>query len=636
MNVSFIENNDLKNLIQFLISIRDLPTPTFNERVHLQLSRLKENKEQFSKLSDSLYTFLSGLFYVDSLTDAGINSNRGFFPEIKQRLKNRILPPVNQQRDVSGVISLVFTSRSHVLAFSKLSDDNWNTLIQMANAEQLCKDLKWQVQNALVILSHRFVSLGIDPYIVKKLPKVDDYQSPFFRLNLLMSEFLEGRASKESVSANLKECEEIFTYLKNNRHVTGISLHLTFLIRRAEQHIRRMEMLMDMHAAAGYEEKKKRIPKLVSTLVACEIGSNSIRNFFNENTDLLANRIANQTSGKGSKYIGFSKKENAKLLWSAMGGGIVVVFLVYIKHFIHQLHLPLLPEGILFGLNYGIGFLLMHLWHLTLATKQPAMTASFIAEQVESSFADRSSSRKLSFMMAQIIRSQFISLIGNLIIVLPICYISAWLLIELLDIRLFNYRESLDHVISNHFYLSGSLIFACITGVFLTLAGIIQGYYDNKVVFSQIPERIERHPFLNKIFSHKRMKKISAFIGKNMGAIAGSMLLGFFLGSTGNFGKFIGIPIDIRHVTISSGNFALAFAHGYILPKGFYLATFGSILLIGVINIISSFVLSFYIACRSRYLHNRQISLVLLRMLRDIVLNPGMFLFSKESRKNYS
>jgi site-specific recombinase len=636
MNLTFLKNSNLKNLIQFLISIRNLPTPTYNERVQLHLNRLKENTAQYHELSESLYSFLSNLFYVDSLTDAGINSNRGFFPEIKQRLKNRILPPVNQQQDVAGIIAQVFTRKSDVLALTKLSDNNWNTLLQLAKAEQLCKDLKLQVQNALVILAHRFVSLGIDPYIVKKLPKVDDYQSPFFRLNHVMSEFLEGRASKELLSANLKECEEVFTYLKNNRHVTGISLHLTFLIRRADQHIRRMEMLMDMHAAAGYEEKKIRIPKLVSTLVACEIGSNSIRNFFNENTDLLANRIANQTSGKGGKYIGFSKKENTKLLWSAMGGGLVVVFLVYIKHFIHQLHLPLLPEGILFGLNYGFGFLLMHLLHLTLATKQPAMTASFIAEQVEASVSDKGDSKKLSYMMAQIIRSQFISLIGNLIIVLPVCFISAWMLIELLDIRLFSYRESLDHVISNHPYLSGSLIFACVTGVFLTLTGIIQGYYDNKVVFSQIPERIERHPFLNKVFSKKRIKKWSVFIGKNLGAIAGSLLLGFFLGSTGNFGKFIGIPVDIRHVTISSGNFAIAFAHGYIFPKGFYVYTFGGILLIGIINIISSFVLSFYIACRSRYLHNRQISLVLLRMLRDILLHPGMFLFSKESRKDHS
>lgn len=630
MESALINNRPLRQLLRFVFSIKQLPADAFNIRLHKYVEELKHHPNEFNEISEAFYALLSGLFYVDSLTDAGINSNRGFFPELKQRIKNRILPPVNAQLDFSGVVTQLFSSKSDIAVLQKISNENWQTFLELAKAEKLCNDLKGQVQNALVILTHRFVTLGIDPYIVKKLPKVDDYQSPFFRLNLLMSEFLEGRSSKESVSINLKECEEVFTFLKNNGHVTGISLHLTFLIRRAEQHIRRLEMLMDIHAAEGYEEKKKRIPKLVSTLVACEIGSNSIRNFFNENTDLMANRIASQTSGKGSKYIGFTKKENVKLLWSAMGGGLVVVFLVYIKHFIHRLHLPLLPEGILYGLNYGIGFVLMHLWHLTLATKQPAMTASFIAEHVESGLAEKQPSGKLSQMMAQIVRSQFISLLGNLMVVLPLNFLSAWLLIKLFDVRLFSFRESLDHIVSNHPYYSGSLLFAFVTGIFLTMAGIIQGYYDNKVVFSQIPERIEQHPFLLKLFSVKRLNVLSAFIRKNLGAIVGSLMLGFFLGSTGNFGKFIGIPVDIRHVTISSGNFAIAVAHGYLIPKGFYIMTFAGILFIGLINILSSFILSFYIACRSRYIHNRQITLVLLRMLRDILVNPGILLVNKE------
>ena len=47
------------------------------------------------------------------------------------------------------------------------------------------------------------------------------------------------------------------------------------------------------------------------------------------------------------------------------------------------LHLPPLTEGIAFGLNYGIGFVLIHLLGFTVATKQPAMTAASIAATIE-------------------------------------------------------------------------------------------------------------------------------------------------------------------------------------------------------------------------------------------------------------
>jgi len=230
-------------------------------------------------------------------------------------------------------------------------------------------------------------------------------------------------------------------------------------------------------------------------------------------------------------------------------------------------------------------------------------------------------------------RSQFVSLIGNLVVVLPLCFITSWLLFKLFGFHVFSETEVVRQMYGNHPFYSASLFFAVVTGAYLTLAGLINGYYDNKVMFSRIPERIVKHPLLKKAMSKSTLEKTASFIAKNLGALAGNMALGMFLGITGNFGKFLGIPIDIRHITISAGNFGIATAQGYSFPLSFVLTVFAGVLLIGLINIISSFMFSYYIACRSRYMSNKQITLVFLSMIGHIIRNPSTLILPKDVQK---
>lgn len=624
------KNSELKAFIAFLASVRrleqtelDLATEDYLE------SLLKSGKAK------QLSAEISGVFFTHSLTDAGINSNRGFFPELRQRVKNRILPPVNENHFFSHVVEQIFAGAPDDRLLERLSDANWQRLFTLLQPDENVKaGLRNQLENAIIILAHQLVSIGIDPYLVKKLPTTDDTDSPFFRMNLRVNEYLKGApATLGELLGELEVCDEIFDYLKENRASIGISLHLTFLIRRAEQHSKRLKLLLSIYDAGDAATRLPLLKELVITLVRSELHRNSILYFVSENTNLLANRIANQTSSKGSDYIGFTKKENNRLLLSAIGGGVVVVLLVYIKHFIHLLGLPLLPEGILFGLNYGLGFVLMHFAHLTLATKQPAMTASYIAESIEQKGLSKEARRELSVILAQIMRSQFISLIGNLLAVLPLCFFSAWALVRLGWIHVFSLKETAAYLQANHPLLSGALFYAVITGIFLTLAGLITGYYDNKVIFSSIPRRVMEHPALKRSLPKPALEKLAGLISKHLGAVIGNLCLGMFLGLAGTLGKFMGLPFDIRHVTISTGNFAISVAQGYGFSKLFVATVFLGVLGIGLINIISSFLFSFLIACRSRYLSSQQTWLVLGSMVKYIFKNPGILIFRKDQAK---
>jgi site-specific recombinase len=606
------------HIVQFVKEIRafsGIDDPEFNQKIQELVLRKSVNEEFKAEITEFCYFTLDNAFFVNAFADYGILSDRGFFPEIYIRFKHKILPANSDKDELHHFLNFLFSKPNDHQWLERINYSSWEMITKLIDTNQLAfhsEKLTHQIHNAIIILCHRLTSIGIDPYLVNKLPKFDDSDSPFFELNHQVSIFVKKHVADQvldidpnelsSVLNSIDRAESLFDEIQNKKDEIGTSLHLTFLLIRARQHIGRIRLLLDLFTTTAESNKVLTVSHLIKDLVKAEKTKNSIRGLIKENTNLLAYRIVSHTSEKGENYIGFSKAENQKLFGSAMGGGLLVVFLVFIKHYIHALELSLFFEGILFGLNYGVGFVLMHLMHLTLATKQPSMTASYIAESIDNA---SDSSKKPWLMFKQIIRSQLVSLIGNLVVVLPLCFLVAWGLNQYMDYAVFDSANAEKQLYSNHPLFSASLIYACITGVFLSLSGIVIGYIDNKVVYSEIAERIMKHPQMKNYDEAKRMK-IAAFTQRNLGGILGNLFLGFCLGMAGNIGKFIGIPFDIRHITISAGNFGISMGSGQSFELDLVITIFVGVILIGLINIASSFLISFVVACRSRSLSLKQ------------------------------
>ncbi len=615
--MTLVKNNftQVLNLINEIRLISNNEVEGFNELLEELI--IKKSVDENFKIEFNKFCFLmlDEAFFVNAFTDYGINSNRGLFQEIFRRVKHKILPENISDNELRNFITLLFNKKNDFLMLEKINHSNWEAIVKLIDRSWLSKHsekIAQQIYNAIIILCHRLTAIGLDSYLVSKLPEIDDSNSPFFELNYQITLFVKKHLADKTLEIDNRELqlilqcietvEQLFVQIELKKEEIGTSLHLTFLLKRAQQQVNRIKLLLNLFITKNHSNKVLTLSQLIIELIKAEQTKNNITKFFKENTILVANRVISHTSEKGEHYIGFSKKENFTLFKSAMGGGLVVVFLVYLKHFIHHLNVSLFFEGFLFGLNYAIGFVFMHLVHFTLATKQPAMTASYIAENI----GNGETGNKPWNVFKQIIRSQLLSLIGNLVIVLPICFLVAWLISNYLNYSIFNFTESKSQLFSNHPVYSASLIYACITGVFLSLSGIVIGYIDNKVVYSQIPERIIKHPQLIKIYSLEKRKKLAAFTERNLGAIIGNIFLGFSLGMAGNIGKFIGIPFDIRHITISTGNFAIALGSDNNYKLDLILTVFTGIILIGLINIASSFLISFILACRARGLSLKQ------------------------------
>lgn len=207
-------------------------------------------------------------------------------------------------------------------------------------------------------------------------------------------------------------------------------------------------------------------------------------------------------------------------------------------------------------------------------------------------------------LIAEISRAQFISLVGNIIIVLPASYLVGLIYFQINGNNLIPSAESHDMIMSLHPRFTGSLFYAALAGILLMSSGLIAGYYDNLVVYGRIPDRIQQHPFLKKVFSTKQLVSLSAYLQKNAGILSGNIFLGFFLGTAPLLGRFFGLPIDVRHVTLSTGNFGLALqCIQENLPAELLIEISISLLLMGFINLLVSFGLAIYVAVRSRSLN---------------------------------
>src|SRR5262249_10823919 len=128
------------------------------------------------------------------------------------------------------------------------------------------------------------------------------------------------------------------------------------------------------------------------------------------------------------------------------------------------------------------------------------------------------------------------------------------------------------------------------------------------------------------------MHFLARHLEHGLGGVGGNVALGFLLGMLPVIGKFLGLPLEVRHVTLSTGSLTLAAASlgvGDALKAGLAPAMAG-IAVIALLNFCVSFLLALGLALRARAVAHgwrRVVRAVLGRLFR----HPGEFLFPPAS-----
>lgn len=575
---------------------------------------LETNPELATQLRTCISEVISSTHHIDLFAESGILSNAGFFTTAFFKLSYKIFPPVPNTNELNECLSVVFHRKNDFQWLQIISEETWEKFLKVLYPDTLIRkitpNLEVSLLDSMLFISHRIAAMGVEPLLTTQMPSLETSDSSLIKLSTEVSSFVQDYKDRrlnvnehlEKVYKLIGECENTLEDIRLVREQEGTSLSLTYISMRLHQNLDRMKILTYLLAAQDdVELYRKAVLNFFISSVRHENVRFKLREHLSQNIGLVAYQITDHASKTGEHYITNSPKEYKNMLVSASKGGFVVAFLVVFKTLIYYMSLAPFGRAFLYSMNYSFGFIAVHLIHGTIATKQPAMTANHIATSLDSTGGSVRDLKGLSELIVRVIRSQFIAFVGNLAVVFPVSMILAILYFYILGGHLAG-PEKAEHLIHeiNPFH-SPALFHAAIAGVCLFVAGLISGYYDNIVRFRRIPERVENHPLLRKLMKKTWRVKISNYLSTNMGGLAGNFFLGVFLGSIGTIGSFIGWNIDIRHITFSTGNFAVALVglDFQITAYDVVMSLLG-IIGIGIFNFAVSFGLALYVAIRSR------------------------------------
>lgn len=601
--------------------------------VEAQCRLLRETLQQDTRLEEAFGHLLAGIFIsadiTDLVTDSGIVTGATFAQQLRHMVNYKIIPPFREPGAIATVIEELFDKKRdwRWVSFIPLTDLEYFFAVTRKAFSGVASDLNTELSNAARIVSYRIASLGLEKEILIRARKKDELISPFTDQNRELQQYLAHERSHDwynRVMTQVFQCRQSLRVLNRNSVETGTSINQTFLIRRLSQLVERLSFIMQvLHHPARVSNMQ--LARIFRQTIYNQKRSNNISRFLSNNLNLLAYRIVEHKKDSGEKYTTTTMKEYWRIFLSACGGGFIVSMLVIIKFLIGRQHFPVFWEGILFSMNYAIGFSAIQLLRFTLASKQPAMTASVLAGSLRGNRETAIS--ELAIVASRVSRSQFSSIIGNLVMVFPFTFLWMEMYFGVTGQQLVTTEQAADLLRSNHPVYSLSLLYAAITGVFLFLSGIIAGYYENKMVYAKIGERLHRQPFLGRVMPRWMRTRFIAFLGRNTGGLMGNISLGFFLGMAAFIGKITGIPFDIRHITFAAGNVMMGIAGGGSGDIGFIALCLTGVFLIGFFNLFISFILAFYLAMKARNLHLSDYPKMGRTIIKNFFLHPREFFY---------
>lgn len=616
---SVLQVHEKKQGLDFLVSFFSAIRPSRGKRnatqnMEIVVRELHEHPVLLTNLRNALLSQLINTDLSPALTESGIPLARGFWQEFFGRLRHKLLPPLQSENDFLYVVNRVFFKHDDYQWVEGISYETWVIFFESIRLSFHVDDkgILQQFIQSLKILAFQVSQLGLEKEVMNYISTDQREDNPFIQQNYLihdLEELLNGEVDISNITAisstlakTLQHCYDCINFIRQNHSSRGTSLHQTYTLILLENKLDRMTILVDILDSDQHFDTNKFV-SFFKMLVRNENRKNSIREFLSQCLGYLAYQIAEHKGSKGNKYITSTRAEYRGMLLSAMYGGAIISFVAIIKNLLTRIEMPIFWHGFTYSINYSLGFVAIEETHSTLATKQPAFTASAVASSLDTKQRTyQPNLYNLAVTVAKVSRSQIASFIGNLLIVFPGTFLLAWLFYIVTKSKIAEGPAAMALLEAQHPWHSLALLYACNTGFFLFFSGIIAGYVQNKIQYGQIGERLQTHPLLRLSFSANRLQRIAHYIEQNAGAIIGNIALGFMLGMSGLVANIFGIPFDIRHITISAGNVAIGiYGLGIRNIDPYYLLTvFAGVLAIGFLNFLVSFSLAFIVAVKSR------------------------------------
>ncbi len=575
-----------------------------------------------------------------SLTEANILSENSFVNEFKKRLLNKILPGVENENSVWFLVDyLSVTPVNDLRFFRNIPEDDLSELFSLLQISEFIsqKSVRNELLFSANLLAWRAIGTAMEADVMNMVPEYRNYDNPFLALQDEMDELIAQFRKKpeivltsknehyKQINIYLRQCLDFVERAFKNSSKYGISGKINQSLLKIRQQIMRISDIINLLVVDDERDLHLKSKQLFFNILEYKSHKNNVSELFNDSTRLMSHLITNHTAETGSHYISSTRKEYLKMFWKASGGGVIVGVLCVLKILYSYIPASEFGHAFLYAFNYAMGFIMIYLMGFTLATKQPAMTAATMAKVLSDEKNTRSNYIDFAHLVSKLFRSQFIAFVGNVLWAFPVSLAVIYGLDVIFNDNLASEKSTqllhdLDPVRSK------ALLHASIAGFYLFISGIISGNVGNSSVYYHIPKRIAKNPMIKQVFGEKAAVSISAYYSKNWAGIISNFWFGIFLGVTGTVGAFLGLDIDIRHITFAAGNLALGlYGKEFSVDNMTLIISITTVFLIGFFNFLVSFGLSIYLALRSRKITMGETREIIREINRYFLRNPLRF-----------
>jgi site-specific recombinase len=591
-----------------------------------------DERRRFQAAIGALFAETDG---TNVFAHAGIPSERGFPAELGERVMNHILPRPRNDHDLGHLIRRLFRRAGDAERLARMSKTRLARLthaLYPADHPAAREVLRRSFADGFRLLATWVLAQGLSPKLRKRSRPCGLTESPFYQMRAASEAVVEcwiaGGLTGMEIDAWRRECDRCrqeLLVIHERLERDGVSTDVVYGLEVIERCLARMTTMVDVMAAPSGEPSPVVIRRMVVALAISVQHDRSVLHLIGWTTHLLQRRIVERSGRTGEHYVTSTRAEYRQMWLAAAGGGLLTVGTAAIKTAMSAWNVPGFMHGLLYGLNYAVSFLLLQRLHLVLATKQPAMTASALAAIVrERKGEDRAN--EIADYAARICRSQLAAALGNVIVV----SVGAFAFVHLWSLVFGRPFMSHDEAESTYLQLSpltsGTVFYAALTGVILWLASVVGGWFDNFCAYHRLPLAISQHP-AGRTLGRDRLKRWGEALAANASGWATNVSLGFMLGMTPAVGKFLGLPLDVRHVTLNSGILSLASTSlgRRWFGEGAFLLSVAGVAVMFVLNLSVSFFLALISAARAYQLPARDNAELLRAMLRRLRRTPLEF-----------
>ncbi|MCG2576290.1 site-specific recombinase [Dechloromonas sp. XY25] len=618
----------------------------FIDRYQAMLDHLEADATLRAAFCGHVVHFVATRRLVTFFTDSGILPGTGFFSEWWRILGNRLLPEAPDERRLKDCLHVIYHRSDDWRWLQEIPSEFSQRFWELIAPDRELRNIDWrsiqeQMLDAVLLLAHRVSGLGVDSELMRASPNFDDDVPRFVALSAEALDFVNAfRAALDDpeqpaddgsqLLVIASQCQETLEKIRKRALTVGTSLHLSYLLTRSGQSIDRLHELVAILGAglqaATHGAAIRGWGEFAHAAFIAENRRNSLRFYLAQLSGLLAARVTENAARSGEHYICETAGDYSRMWRSAAGAGVVIACMALLKIKAAALHAPLFGEAFLFSMIYGLGFVAIFLGGMTVATKQPAMTAQTLAGLLGDLKLSRSADlERLVDVIAAVCRSQLAAIAGNVMVAFPVAVavsVGAGLLFGQPPVG----ADKGARLLADLDPLSWAIPHAAIAGFYLFLSGLITGYFDNRAAYTDIGLRLSRLRWLQALFGKRRAERIGGYIQDRLGGIMGNFLFGCMLGSTGIIGIILGLPLDIRHIAFASANVGYALtAFQFALPaKAIAWAVLG-VAAIGLTNLTVSFLLALRTALRARDIQFEHGGRLLRALGRRLLRQPRSF-----------